>query len=103
MATDNRAHRLTWSAFLWLHKYAASHPDKYVDPDTDFHKVLTDGHSKNYSVPIGVVRDPDLLLKPPSEYAKNPRKSHLSDVQALDFYKSLTAGYGNSRPECKDN
>ena len=89
MNTDQKVPRLKYHAFLWLRTYAKEHPDKYFDADTNFYEVMEKHYGKNYAEPTNITIDPPLSLKLPSKYDKSPKKTHLSDVQALDVYTSL--------------
>ena len=89
MAADCEVRRFTDEVFLSLNKDAEKLVDEYADPDTDFHKVLTKRYGAAYADPVGVTVDPEMSLKLPSEYNKSIKKTHLSDVQALDVHRSL--------------
>lgn len=89
MDSDHKVCRLTDAAFLWLHQYAETHTTKYTDPTTDFYEVMKKEYCNDYAEPTSVTIDPVLSLNPPSNYDKSPKKLHLSDVQALDVYRSL--------------
>ena len=82
----NKLYALTEEAFDWLYKDIKK--KKYMDPDTDFGSLLAENGYENYRKPVPVTLKP-LDLKDPTEYSKNPKKRHLSDVQSLQFYKSL--------------
>ena len=76
---------LTKDALLWLYKA----PKKtYFDPYADFGSLLAENVTGDYRKPVHVTIDvPN--LKDPKEYAENPKKRHLADVQSLQFYKSF--------------
>lgn len=89
MTSDIQLRRLTPGAFERLREHAAAHPDDYCNPDTDFAKILESLCDKRHSDPLNVTIDPAFVFTDPRKYSKNPRKRHLADKQALDFYKSL--------------
>ena len=89
MAIDSRLYRLTDDAFVWLYNHIDDNLDVYTDPKTDFHKILNDEYKEPYLDPVDATIDPPLSLKNPSEYHKSSKKTHMADVQALNFYKSL--------------
>lgn len=59
--------------------------DAYADPRADFGRILEENGHSDYKIPVNVTINGSLDLKDPD----NPRKAHLSDAQALEFYQTL--------------
>ncbi len=81
--------RLTGEAFEWLRKFAETNADEYAKPDADFGRILEKGNLRDYCEPVDATMAGPLDLKDPAEYAENPKKRHLADVQALEFYRAF--------------
>ena len=81
--------RLTGDAFLWMRRNVKKYARMYADPDADFCKMMERDYRKMYAEPVDATIDSGLSLRLPTEYDKSPKKAHLSDVQALDVYRSL--------------
>lgn len=83
----NSLYKLSDEAFLWLYDNVDSNLDAYKDPGADFGLLLKNKFG-NYLEPINARFEPP-DLRDPAEYDASARKRHLSDVQALDFYRSI--------------
>lgn len=77
--------RLTQEAYDQLAIVAREHPEIYLDPDTDFHKVLSDIGVADYTEDTGISATHPIALTP--EATGPPNRA---DRQALDFYYSLS-------------
>ena len=76
--------RLTQEAYDQLDRVAGEKPEIYLDPDTDFHKVLRDVGITDYTEYTGIFANKPILLKPEENGPQNR-----ADRQALNFYHSL--------------
>ena len=83
----NSLYKLSDEAFIWLYDNVDSNLDAYRDPDADFGLLLS--KFGNYLEPVNARFERPPELRDPAEYDASARKSHLSDVQALDFYRSI--------------
>ena len=77
--------RLTQDAYNVLRQESADHPELYQDPQTDFHQVLLRHGVTEYLEEMGIFAEHPISLVPVD---KDPRNR--ADIQALDFYRSLT-------------
>ena len=76
--------RLTQDAYNQLLLVAEESPDIYLDPDTDFHAILTERGLSDYTEETGIFSSLPISLTPVSEGLRNR-----ADAQALDFYNAL--------------
>ena len=76
--------RLTQEAYDALHTFAMEQPDRYLNPETDFHDILVDMGINNYALDTGIFTDAPISLKPATGGAPNS-----ADRQALSFYESF--------------
>ena len=76
--------RLTQEAYdqLWL--FARENPQAYVDPETDFERLLLERGLTSYAEETGLFSDRPIDLTPVQSGPANR-----ADVQALDFYHSM--------------
>ena len=81
---DLSVYRLTQEAYDALRLEATDNPAIYLDPQTDFSKVLKSKGIESYVERTGIVCSESINLIPVSSGAPNR-----ADHQALDFYKSL--------------
>ena len=87
---EQELHRLTKYAFDKLREYAKANTGAYTNPETDFDAIIRRmcGDAE-YREPVSASIECPLDLKNPAEYSENPRKRHLSDVQALKVHGAL--------------
>ena len=76
--------RITQEAYDQLALFARENPQAYLDPGTDFHRVLTDRGVSEYSEETGLFTDRPIALTPVENGPANR-----ADRQALDFYRSM--------------
>ena len=79
-------YEITKDAFMWLYKEVPA--EAYLDPDTDFDRLLAENGHEDYRKPVPVTISA-LDLKDPTEYSKSTKRRHLSDIQSIQFYKSF--------------
>ena len=76
--------RLTQEAYDQLALFARENPKAYLDPETDFTRVLLDRGVTDYAEDTGIFSDRPIALTPVQS-----RPANRADRQALDFYRSL--------------
>ena len=76
--------RLTQEAYDQLGLFARENPQAYLDPGTDFHRVLTDRGVSDYSEETGLLTNRPIALNPVESGPANR-----ADRQALGFYRSM--------------
>lgn len=76
--------RLTREAYNALEGYSQSHPEVWLDPDTDFSAVLNGLGVSEHTEPTGLVSPRPISLNPPKSGPPNR-----ADQQALDYYENL--------------
>lgn len=83
--------RLTQEAYDQLTIVARERPEAYLDPDMDFHKVLSGVGVTNYTEDTGIFATSPIALKPEAASPLNR-----ADRQALGFYRSLDGMTANA-------
>ena len=83
--------RLTQEAYDQLTIVARERPEAYLDPDMDFHKVLSGVGVTNYTEDTGIFATSPIALKPEAASPLNR-----ADRQALGFYLSLDGMTANA-------
>lgn len=78
-------YRLSNEACEWLLANIEDNIEHYTNPNTEFDALLKKQFGENYRVPVEGVR----MTKEVSIIPTKSEKSHLSDKQALDFYKKF--------------
>ena len=76
--------RLTQDAYNQLLLVASESPDIYLNPEADFHAILTERGFSDYTEETGIFSSLPISLTPASDGLPNR-----ADTQALDFYNSL--------------
>ncbi len=76
--------RLTQAAYDQLVLFARESPQKYLQPTTDFHRVLVERGVEDYVEDTGLYSDRPIDLIPVQSGPANR-----ADRQALDFYRSM--------------
>ena len=84
MNADEPILKFTQEAYdrLWL--IAAQNPEIYLDPDTDFAKVLATHGIDHYAEPTGITTSSPISLQPVNSTNRNQ-----ADHQAIGFYQAL--------------
>lgn len=83
-----KLYRLTNNAFQWLLDNVEDNLDWYRNPKADFASLLEKNiTSENYREPTEIIIKNDIVLQPPD--TDNPKKTHIADKQAIDFYHHL--------------
>ena len=78
---------LTPNAFRWLNTHVADNVAMYADPHADFTNLFEQENIMEYRKSTGVKIKGNIRLKPPN--VDNPKKTHLADHQAMEFYECL--------------
>ena len=92
MATERHpVFRLTQEAYDQLTIVARERPEVYLDPDVDFHNVLTDVGVTDYTDDTGIFATSPIALKPEAASPLNR-----ADRQAIGFYHSLNGMTANA-------
>ena len=76
--------RLTQEAYDQLALFVRENPKAYIDPGTDFNRVLHDRGVTDYAEDTGIFFDRPIVLTPVQNGPANR-----ADRQALDFYRSI--------------
>ena len=89
MATDlrNCQHpvlRLTQAAYDALESFAKANPERYLDPETDFERVLQSLGISDYAEETGIICEAPISLKGPGS-----GPGHRADRQSVDFYDNF--------------
>ena len=79
--------RLTQPAYDALKDIAATQPELWLDPNTDFEMLLLGKGLTDYSEDTGAIGDAGFVLEPALDEPSNRR--HRSDRQALDYHDSF--------------
>ena len=79
-----RIFRLTQEAYDQLALFARENPQAYLDPNTEFDRVLLDRGLTDYAEDTGIGSDRPIALTPVESGPANR-----ADRQALDFYRSM--------------
>ena len=79
--------RLTQPAYDALKDIAATQPELWLDPHTDFEMLLLGKGLTDYSEDTGAIGDAGFVLEPALDEPSNRR--HRSDRQALDYHDSF--------------
>lgn len=84
--TKEPLYKFTNEAFAWLSKNFTDNIKHYKDPDADFSALLIDHKIDNYYQSTNAYITSPTKLEPPEN---KKSKTHLGDLQALDFYNSF--------------
>ena len=85
--TEDRRHpvfRLTQEAYDTLVGFAKAHPERYLDPGTDFQDVLAESGITDYTEETELTSTHNIRLKAPDSGPE-----HRADRQALEFHQNL--------------
>lgn len=76
--------RLTQEAYDALLSFATEQPERYLDPDLDFHQVLGDLGFEDYTEETGIETSAPISLTPPQS-----GPPHRADRQAIEFHANF--------------
>ena len=76
--------RFTQEGYDQLGVFARENPEAYLNPETDFRRILTDRGITEYEEETGLAANQPIELVPVEGGPANQ-----ADIQALDFYKSI--------------